>query len=237
LSAGPVSYGPATAADDVVTDHSLPSILQLSRRFSERAELSKHLAVELAALTLNTARMLLAPPVSQLQPPPPSVLTTTPSALTTTPSALTIVALRISDRADAAVGSSAMARSALNEAELADDRAWEAELENLKTELRPLAAHGQTLNIETVDTSLEDCHLCAAALGESWNHWATIPATFILSVFLFGVEEVGIQIEEPFSILPLEAMCNGAIEAVQLEMLAAEQSQVFEAAGDAVAVA
>jgi predicted membrane chloride channel (bestrophin family) len=76
-----------------------------------------------------------------------------------------------------------------------------------------------------------------AALGESWNHWATIPATFILSVFLFGVEEVGIQIEEPFSILPLEAMCNGAIEAVQLEMLAAEQSQVFEAAGDAVAVA
>jgi predicted membrane chloride channel (bestrophin family) len=76
-----------------------------------------------------------------------------------------------------------------------------------------------------------------AALGESWNHWATIPATFILSIFLFGVEEVGIQIEEPFSILPLEAMCNGAIEAVQLEMLAAEQSQVFEAAGDAVAVA
>ena len=47
-----------------------------------------------------------------------------------------------------------------------------------------------------------------AALGESWNHWATIPATFILSIFLFGVEEVGIQIEEPFSILPLEAMCT-----------------------------
>ena len=177
LSAGPVSYGPATAADDVVTDHSLPSIMQLSRRFSERAELSKHLAVELAALTLNTARMLLAPPVSRLQPPPPSVLTTTPSALTTTPSALTIVALRISDRADAAVGSSAMARSALNEAELADDRAWEAELENLKTELRPLAAHGQTLTIETVDTSLEDCHLCAAALSTAIKAGANFVST------------------------------------------------------------
>ena len=170
LSAGPVSYGPATAADDVVTDHSLPSIMQLSRRFSERAELSKHLAVELAALTLNTARMLLAPPVSRLQPPPPSVLTTTPSALT-------IVALRISDRADAAVGSSAMARSALNEAELADDRAWEAELENLKTELRPLAAHGQTLTIETVDTSLEDCHLCAAALSTAIKAGANFVST------------------------------------------------------------
>ena len=184
LSAGPISYGPATAADDVVTDHSLPSILQLSRRFSERAELSKHLAVELAALTLNTARMLLAPPVSRLQPPPPSVLTTTPSALTTTPSvltttpaALTIVALRISDRADAAVGSSATARSALNEAELADDRAWEAELENLKTELRPLAAHGQTLTIETVDTSLEDCHLCAAALSTAIKAGANFVST------------------------------------------------------------
>ena len=184
LSAGPISYGPATAADDVVTDHSLPSIMQLSRRFSERAELSKHLAVELAALTLNTARMLLAPPVSRLQPPPPSVLTTTPSALTTTPSvltttpaALTIVALRISDRADAAVGSSATARSALNEAELADDRAWEAELEHLKTELRPLAAHGQTLNIETVNTSLEDCHLCAAALSTAIKAGANFVST------------------------------------------------------------
>ena len=177
LSAGPISYGPATAADDVVTDHSLPSIMQLSRRFSERAELSKHLAVELAALTLSTARMLLAPPVSRLQPPPPSVLTTTPSALTTTPSALTIVALRISDRADAAVGSSATARSALNEAELADDRAWEAELENLKTELRPLAAHGQTLTIESVDTSLEDCHLCAAALSTAIKAGANFVST------------------------------------------------------------
>ena len=115
--------------------------------------------------------------MSRLQPPPPSVLTTTPSALTTTPSALTIVALRISDRADAAVGSSAMARSALNEAELADDRAWEAELENLKTELRPLAAHGQTLTIESVDTSLEDCHLCAAALSTAIKAGANFVST------------------------------------------------------------
>ena len=75
------------------------------------------------------------------------------------------------------MGSSAMARSALNEAELSDDRAWEAELENLKTELGPLAAHGQTLNIETVDTSLEDCHLCAAALSTAMKAGANfVPA-------------------------------------------------------------
>ena len=28
------------------------------------------------------------------------------------------------------------------------------------------------------------------AFGESWNHWATIPATFVSAFFLFGIEEV-----------------------------------------------
>ena len=65
-------------------------------------------------------------------------------------------------------------------------------------------------------------------LGESWNHWATIPASFVVSFFLFGIEEVGIQIEEPFSVLPLEAFCNGAIEATNKEMLGAVQKGVFE---------
>ena len=46
--------------------------------------------------------------------------------------------------------------------------------------------------------------------GESWNHWTTIPVTFLLAFVLFGIEELGIQIEEPFSILPLEALCDGA---------------------------
>jgi putative membrane protein len=65
-------------------------------------------------------------------------------------------------------------------------------------------------------------------LGESWNHWATIPAEFIISFFLFGIEEVGIQIEEPFSILPLEAFCNSAIAACNEEILGAVDSGVFE---------
>jgi len=68
-------------------------------------------------------------------------------------------------------------------------------------------------------------------LGESWNHWATIPAEFIISFFLFGIEEVGIQIEEPFSILPLEAFCNSAIAATSEEMMGAVQSGVFERDG------
>jgi len=66
------------------------------------------------------------------------------------------------------------------------------------------------------------------ALGESWNHRATIPATFVISFFLFGIEEAGIQLEEPFSVLPIEAFCNGAIAAAADEMLAADGSKVFD---------
>ena len=68
-----------------------------------------------------------------------------------------------------------------------------------------------------------------SALGSSWNHWQVIPATFAVSFFFFGMEEASMQIEEPFSILPLEAMCNGAIAATNEEMLKAEKDKVFEA--------
>ena len=34
-------------------------------------------------------------------------------------------------------------------------------------------------------------------------------------------QDIAVQIEEPFSILPLEAMCNGAIAACQQEMIEA----------------
>jgi len=53
----------------------------------------------------------------------------------------------------------------------------------------------------------------------SWNHWLTIPIAYGIAFFLFGVEEMGIQIEEPFSILPIEAFCNGAIAATMEEMV------------------
>jgi predicted membrane chloride channel (bestrophin family) len=55
-------------------------------------------------------------------------------------------------------------------------------------------------------------------MAGSWNHWATIPATTILAIFLFGIEELGIQIEEPFGILPLEALCDTSIETVVMDM-------------------
>jgi len=39
--------------------------------------------------------------------------------------------------------------------------------------------------------------------------WAMLPPMLLLSVFLLGISELANQIEEPFSILPLDAMCNG----------------------------
>jgi predicted membrane chloride channel (bestrophin family) len=45
----------------------------------------------------------------------------------------------------------------------------------------------------------------------SWNHLATVPAASIITFLLLGIEELGLQIEEPFGILPIEAFCDGAI--------------------------
>lgn len=40
--------------------------------------------------------------------------------------------------------------------------------------------------------------------------WLTIPAVSFIAFGLLGVEEVGVQIEEPFSILPMEAYAQGS---------------------------
>ena len=45
----------------------------------------------------------------------------------------------------------------------------------------------------------------------SWNHLVTIPCCMAITFFLLGIEELGLQIEEPFSILPMEAFCDASI--------------------------
>ena len=51
----------------------------------------------------------------------------------------------------------------------------------------------------------------------SWNHWGMIPATVVISFFLLGIEELGVQLEEPFSLLPQHAMTNNSIGKVLTE--------------------
>lgn len=46
-------------------------------------------------------------------------------------------------------------------------------------------------------------------------HWVVVPATFISAASLFCIEEVGVLIEEPFPILPLDQMCAKARENIQ----------------------
>ena len=43
---------------------------------------------------------------------------------------------------------------------------------------------------------------------QSWNHIALIPAVAILSTFLLGIEELATQLEEPFTILPMQGFCD-----------------------------
>mmetsp|Transcript_30234 Transcript_30234/g.65286 ORF Transcript_30234/g.65286 Transcript_30234/m.65286 type:complete len:531 (-) Transcript_30234:10-1602(-) len=44
--------------------------------------------------------------------------------------------------------------------------------------------------------------------ANSWNHWMMIPATAFISVCLFGIEELATQLEEPFTILPMQGFCD-----------------------------
>ena len=46
------------------------------------------------------------------------------------------------------------------------------------------------------------------AFGASWNHLAMIPAMTVIAVMLFGIEEIGTQLEEPFTVLPMQSFCD-----------------------------
>jgi len=43
---------------------------------------------------------------------------------------------------------------------------------------------------------------------DTWNHVGMIPATAVISLFLFGIDELATQLEEPFTILPMQAFCD-----------------------------
>jgi len=46
------------------------------------------------------------------------------------------------------------------------------------------------------------------AFASSWNHFALIPSIAVISTMLFGIEEIGTQLEEPFTVLPMQAFCD-----------------------------
>ncbi len=46
------------------------------------------------------------------------------------------------------------------------------------------------------------------SFGSSWNHIAMVPAATVVSTMLFGIEEIGTQLEEPFTVLPMQSFCD-----------------------------
>ena len=45
--------------------------------------------------------------------------------------------------------------------------------------------------------------------SSSLNHLAMVPTAAGISFFFFGIEELAVHLEEPFSILPMQSMTNG----------------------------
>lgn len=48
--------------------------------------------------------------------------------------------------------------------------------------------------------------------------WMTIPSMAVISFIFLGIDEIGVEIEEPFAILPLLPLCNKITEVVELAM-------------------
>mmetsp|Transcript_25776 Transcript_25776/g.29464 ORF Transcript_25776/g.29464 Transcript_25776/m.29464 type:complete len:449 (-) Transcript_25776:59-1405(-) len=46
--------------------------------------------------------------------------------------------------------------------------------------------------------------------------WAVLPASSVLAFFLFGVDELAMQLEEPFSILPMQSFCDQILVASEI---------------------
>ena len=161
----------------VVTAHSLPSVIALARRFSDRAELSEHLAVELGALCVSTARMLVSPPLWWM---PERWFEATTVVLIrisdVAPDAATGAAERVvaharaqasthgSSGASAAAGAVGAAVAAALAAKAAGER-WAEEVLHLRGQLESLDLTSKSVTVESVETSLDECRLCAAALA------------------------------------------------------------------------
>merc|ERR1711957_249549 len=63
-------------------------------------------------------------------------------------------------------------------------------------------------------------------LKGSWNHIGVVPVTIFIAGFLLGIEELAVQMEEPFSILPMEKMCEGSIRTAVMEQVERSQAGI-----------
>lgn len=67
--------------------------------------------------------------------------------------------------------------------------------------------------------------------------WATVPALFFMSYVVIGIDEIGVEIEEPFCILPLQDLSNAIKRDVQIAAAEADQYREMFAVQAAAAAA
>lgn len=79
--------------------------------------------------------------------------------------------------------------------------------ERLLTSPVPLVYSRHTARFITVWLFLSPLGLWGE-FKDSWNHISLIPATFFIALFMFGIEELAAQLEEPFTILPMQSFCD-----------------------------
>lgn len=64
-----------------------------------------------------------------------------------------------------------------------------------------------------------------SAFSSVGEYWGVLPASAIMAFFLFGVDELAMQLEEPFSILPMQVYCDELWEANKI-LVGREQTSV-----------
>jgi predicted membrane chloride channel (bestrophin family) len=58
------------------------------------------------------------------------------------------------------------------------------------------------------------CNTLPFALYPELGPWLTLPACLITSYAILGIEDIGVQLEEPFDILPLRQYSDGMFDAI-----------------------
>ena len=75
----------------------------------------------------------------------------------------------------------------------------------------PLVYTRHTARFLSIWALLVPCALYSS-FSEASQVLATLPASMILAFFLFGIDELAMQLEEPFSILPMGYFCKDILD-------------------------
>ena len=70
----------------------------------------------------------------------------------------------------------------------------------------PLVYSRHTARYLSVWALLLPCALYSS-FSDMGEVWAVLQASAVMAFFLFGVDELAMQLEEPFSILPMQVLC------------------------------